>query len=116
MASEAGAIGHKALAEVDRLLAEKPDKVGHDFSEATRCLAAYRDALIAQLRTSGAEGDRGRLEQVNSVLSAVIGGHFPIGSIPWEHIEGARDVLAKLVTEGATQEPAQRIFPLVGSD
>ena len=33
---------HGALAVIDKLLAEKPEKVGHDFSEATRRLVAWR--------------------------------------------------------------------------
>ena len=33
---------------------------------------------------------------INSVLSVVIGGHFPLGGIPWPQIEKAREVLAGL--------------------
>jgi len=83
-----------ALRLIDKLLAERPERVGHDFSEATRCVVAYRDELIAVWRRSGAEADRQRLARVNAVLSVVVGGHYPLGEIPWTSIEQARTQLA----------------------
>ncbi|HJS85819.1 MAG TPA: hypothetical protein VJ779_10190 [Acetobacteraceae bacterium] len=91
--------GERALALIDKLLAERPEKVGHDFSETTRCLSAYRDTLIGQFRETGAEHDRMRLEGVNAVLSVVLGGHFPLGDIPWGHIEEARKRLERVVRD-----------------
>jgi formate dehydrogenase major subunit len=91
--------GKRALALIDNLLAERPEKVGHDFSEATRCLSAFRNDLIGRLRATGAEADRARLDGTNAVLSAVVGGHFPLGGIPWEHIEKARGRLAAVLRE-----------------
>ena len=63
---------------------------------ATRLLVALRDSQIARWRHSNAEPDRQRLALINSVLSVVIGGHFPLGGIPWPQIEKAREVLASL--------------------
>jgi len=94
MASKAGA---RALQLVDKLLAEKPDKVGHDFSEATHCLTAFRDELIDAWRVSRTDRARACMRKVNSVLSVIVGGHYPRGDIPWEHIKAAREELAKLV-------------------
>lgn len=95
MASELA--GRRALAVLDKLLGERPHKVGHEFSEASRCLAAYRDELIEAVRAGGGDADRERLAGVNAVLSVVIGGHFPLGDIPWEHIEKARGRLAAVL-------------------
>jgi len=89
-----------ALQLVDKLLAERPDKVGHDFSEATRRISAYRDDLIAVWRRGGNETDRRRLARVNAVLSVVVGGHYPLGEIPWSRIEKARSQLAEVGGEG----------------
>ena len=86
--------GRAALRAIDKLLAERPRKVGQDFSEATRSVTAYRDQLIAIWRDSGSQADFDRLAAVNSVLSVVIGGHFPLGDVPWGHIEKARRQLA----------------------
>ena len=97
MVPETAAIGLTALAKVDKVLSEKPHKVGHDFSEATRCLTQFRDALIVDYRQTGSEPDRERLEKVNAVLAVVVGGHFPLGEIPWPHIEKARALLAQTV-------------------
>jgi hypothetical protein len=98
-ASRRSDAGERALGLIDKLLGERPEKVGHDFSETTRCLSAYRDELIAARRVSGTEHDRRRLEQVNAVLSAIMGGHFPLGSVPWGHIENARGQLAAVLAE-----------------
>jgi hypothetical protein len=85
-----------ALGAIDKLLAERPEKVGPDFSRATCLLVALRDSQIVRWRHTHAEPDRQRLASINSVLSVVIGGHFPLGGIPWPQIEKAREVLACL--------------------
>ncbi len=85
-----------ALLTIDKLLAERPEKVGPEFSEATRRIVALRDGQIERWRHTNAEPDRQRLALINSVLSVVIGGHFPLGGIPWPQIAKARDVLASL--------------------
>ncbi|HSU05691.1 MAG TPA: hypothetical protein VLI93_08970, partial [Acetobacteraceae bacterium] len=89
--------GKQALRLIDQLLTERPQKVGHDFSEAVRCLSAYRDALAEIWRGSGADVDRDRLARVNAVLSVIMGGHFPLGGVPWGHIEKARQQLADVI-------------------
>lgn len=88
--------GQAAARAIDKLLAERAQRIGQDFSEATRRLTAYRDQLIAVWRSSGTQTDFERLTAVNSVLSVVIGGHFPLGDVPWEHIEKARRLLADI--------------------
>jgi hypothetical protein len=86
--------GHAALRIVDKLLVERPTKVGHDFSEATRCLSAFRDELIDHCRRNPSTADRQRLTSVNTVLAIVVGAHFPLGDIPWPKVEQARSLLA----------------------
>lgn len=86
-----------ALSLLDKLLVERPHRVGHDFSEATRWIAAYRDELISEWRRTRCETDRRRLAKVNAVLSVVVGGHYPLTDIPWTQIEQARDQLRQLV-------------------
>ena len=86
-----------ALAALDKLLADKPNRVTHDFSEATRCLSAFRDELIGQFRKTASEYDRERLAGANAVLSVIVSGHFPLGDIPWRHIEEARKRLDGLI-------------------
>jgi hypothetical protein len=78
-----------ALRAIDKLLAERPEKVGSDFSSAYSLLVALRDSQVAQWRHSNAEPDRQRLARINSVLSVVNSGHF-------QQIEKAREVLASL--------------------
>ncbi|HEX2939495.1 MAG TPA: hypothetical protein VHO91_00505 [Rhodopila sp.] len=89
--------GPRALQLLNQLLAERPDRVGHDFSETTRCVSAYRDELISIWRRTQDATDKRRLEQVNSVLSVVIGGHYPLGPVPWPEIEKARDMFASVL-------------------
>ena len=89
--------GVAALHAIDKLLADRPDKVGHDFSEATRCVTAFRDELVEAWRASRSEDNRKRMVLANAVLSVIVGGHYPLGGIPWQHIENARKELVTLV-------------------
>jgi len=89
--------GRQALQWLDTLLEEQPSKSGHDFSAATRCLTAFRDELVEHWRATRSEADRARMGTVNSVISAVLGGHFPRGDIPWSEIKQARGMLAGVV-------------------
>jgi hypothetical protein len=84
--------------------AEKPEKNGHDLSEAARCLTELRDALIAERRAAGPNRESGeRLMRLNAVISAIVGAHFPIGAIAWKSVEAARDAFAKLIAEMGLQ-------------
>lgn len=101
--------GARALDVLDRVLGEKPGsgttgqgrkKLGYDFSEATRLICGHRDLLIqAQRRDGVTPQSRARLQAVNGVLSAVLGGHFPLGDIPWAQVQAGRDALAGLLAE-----------------
>jgi hypothetical protein len=92
--------GERAISLLDKLLRERPEKVGQDFSEATRCLTAYRDELIGRHRAGTLP--RERLDDINAVLSVVVGGHFPLGAVPWDKIAAARERLATLVSSRAS--------------
>lgn len=85
-----------ALAAIDTLLAERPEKVGHDFSEATRCLTAWRESFIRRWRETQMDEDRRRLERINAAISVIVGGQFPLGSVKWDSIESVRKDLAEL--------------------
>jgi hypothetical protein len=78
------------LAAIDKLLADRPEKSAHAFSEATRCLTAWRTKCITRWRETQAEEDRRRLERVNAALSVIVGGQFPLGSVQWDSIQSAR--------------------------
>ena len=102
--------GRRALEAFDRVLGEKPDggatkrdreQLGRDFSETTRLMCGYRDLLIQAQRKAGVTpASQARLQEVNGVLSTVLGGHFPLGDIPWPQVERARDAFAKLLAQG----------------
>ncbi len=92
-----------SLRLLDKLLAERPERVGHDFSEATRWICAYRDELIAIWRRTASEADRQRLAKVNAVLSVVLGGHYPLAEIPWDAIERARAQLASVAISASVE-------------
>ncbi len=87
---------HAALAAIDKLLADRPEKIGHDFSEATRCLTAWREHCIARWRKTQAEADRRSLDRVNAAISVVLGGQFPLGRVNWNSIEDVRRDLRNL--------------------
>ena len=88
-----------ALDALDKALAGKPHKDGHDFTASLKHLCAYRDALTAEFRAAGTtetHAVRQRLAGVNAIISTVLAGHFPLGPIPWPEIEHARETLVKL--------------------
>jgi formate dehydrogenase major subunit len=87
---------HAVLEAIDKLLAEKPEKVGHDFSEATQRLCDWREDLIVRWRRTHADEDRRKLDLVNSAISVVVGGQFPLGPVPWAEIAKVRDKLLTL--------------------
>ena len=89
-------LGKDAVQAIDRLLADHPEKDGHDFSEATRRLTVWREQLVERWRRSRAEADLCNLRRVNAAISVVVGGQFPLGSVPWPQIEQAREELAGL--------------------
>lgn len=93
-------LGESALEKIDELLRERPQRIGHDFSDAVRCLAAYRDSLARAWRETGGAPGRDRLARVNAVLSVLVGGHFPLGPVPWDLIEKARRQLADVLAAG----------------
>jgi len=94
-------VGERAVELLDKLLAERPEKVGPDFSEATRCITTYRDGMIGQFRAGVVS--RTELDGINGVLSVVLAGHFPLGAVPWDKIATAREKLAALVKSGASR-------------
>lgn len=91
-------LGHEAVQAIEKLLAHRPEKVGHDFSEATRRLVAWRAQLIDRWRQTQAGADKRNLERVNAAISVVVGGQFPLGSVPWPHIERVQNDLAALAS------------------
>jgi hypothetical protein len=94
-----------ALARLDEALAAKPRADGHSFSLAAHELSMLRDTMAARQREAGASAEsRRRLEHVNAVISVVLGGHFPLGDIPWGELEKARGWLARLGHQDAAKE------------
>lgn len=88
-----------AMAALNEALSHRPVKTGHDFSAAQRCLTALRDSVIMHHREQPSAESRERLARLNAVISVVYGGQFPIGAVPWDSIEQARDALARLLAE-----------------
>ena len=86
----------QAVAAIDQLLADQPDKVGADFSAATRSLVAWRNALALRWRHSTTKEDRQAVDCVNAALSVILGGQFPLGSVQWSEIKKVQRDLAEL--------------------
>lgn len=96
----------EALAALDEALASAPKRNGEAFSRAVRCLSAYRDEVA---RTDGRRtmASRQRLVRLNSILSMVMAGHFPLGDPPWDEVRKTRGWLAELIqTTSPVQAPA----------
>jgi hypothetical protein len=55
--------------------------------------------MIAQLRAHPSAAGDERLGRLNAIISVVYGGQFPIGAVPWDKVEQARDAFARLIGE-----------------
>jgi hypothetical protein len=90
--------GTVALRALDEVLAQRPRKDDHRLSLATQCLCAFRNHVIERHRQAAASREiREHLFRLNSVLSVVLGCHFPLGDVPWHELERARSWLHDLV-------------------
>lgn len=94
--------GRQALAAIDAALAGKPRKNDQAFTDAVAQLCVLRQRMTERARTEGATAaGRRRLEHLNSVLTVVLAGHFPLGSIPWDEVAKARGWLVELLADAA---------------
>jgi hypothetical protein len=84
-----------ALAALDEAIGDAPKRNGHAFSRAATSLGVFREELIARYGLEGAE-NRQRLSRLNSILSLVLAGHFPLNEPPWEDIKKARAWLSEM--------------------
>ncbi len=94
--------GHRALRDLDAILAKQPKADPDLFSRCTKDLVALRNELIVRSREPAhGDGVRAALAHVNAVISVVTAGHFPLGPVPWEELGKARAWLAKIVGHAA---------------
>ena len=94
--------GQQALDALDKALAGRPHKDDPAFAAALDNLCIVRDDMLRRFHAEGAVPDaRRRLEHVNSVLTVVLAGYFPLGPIPWDEVEKARGWLQDLMHEVA---------------
>lgn len=98
-----GESGAAALADLDRALDDRPDKIYGDLAQAVRALVRLRDEWIAERRRSGKAAGDNRLERLNAILSVVSGGEYPLQGLRRERIEKARDALAELLPQQRDQ-------------
>jgi hypothetical protein len=96
---EARQAAEAALRRLDRLLAERPQEVHEDLSEAVRGIVAIRDDLICRLRADG--GGRDLLDHVNKLLSIAVGAEFPVTGLHWDRVETTRDMLRAMLAGSA---------------
>jgi hypothetical protein len=83
--------------QLEDALNRPPEQLGEEVDQVERELAALRDDLITELRASG---HRAGLDQVNAVLSLVVGLEYPAAGIQRDLIKQARDALRTLLESG----------------
>ena len=91
----------KAVADLDYLLRNHPAETAEELTDAVRCTVELRDKMIEHRHAAGGRNGQHerRLRQVNSILSAIVAGEFPLMGIRWKRIEGARDLLKQVLAE-----------------
>lgn len=98
--------GHcrEAVARLDYLLRNHPAETADELTAAVRCAVDVRDKMIERRHAQGTQSAQNdaqnrRLRQVNSIISAIVAGEFPLIGIRWQRIEGARDLLKQVLAE-----------------
>ena len=94
--------GRDALAQLEHIIEQHPDRVSEAMAEAVRRVVRLRDHLIDQRR----KGDRApdtkeRLDRTNAILSLLVGVEYPVKSIHWKSVCEARDALKEVVQRGS---------------
>lgn len=85
-----------ALDALDAVIEGDADRHHDELTRATRCLVHMRDHLVEEVRT-GHPAMRARLDDVNSVLSVMASGQYPVVGIAKQRIQAARDHLERLL-------------------
>jgi HPt (histidine-containing phosphotransfer) domain-containing protein len=83
----------QALRQMDEALEKPPAELKAELDVVERTVAALRDELISQLRTSPDSRTREELDQVNAALSLIVGLEYPVGGIQREMLKQARSAL-----------------------
>ncbi len=90
----------QALAGIDHVLAQQPQKDDETLTEVVKQLCIFRDELIAvSSRPDRTHEDAQRLTHANAILTSVLAIQFPLGEVPWHELAKARDWLAQLTPE-----------------
>lgn len=95
--------GRDALARLDQALTDRPKRDGRTLKDAIQKVGLFRDHVVALHRAEGGTRWRPELERINAVLSVVMAAEFPIGEVPWDELEKARDWLDALLRGDAVQ-------------
>lgn len=85
----------RALAALERALADRPDNIYEDLCEANRCLVRLRDELIEQSRT-GEQRARDCLPRLNAIISVATSAEYPLVGVRKERVRQACDALRDL--------------------
>jgi hypothetical protein len=89
-----------AVAKLDHVLRSHPAEIAQELTDAVRCVVMLRDNMIERRDRGGRSPERDRrLGQVNAVISAIVAGEFPLMGVRWQRIEGARDLLRRILAE-----------------
>ena len=92
-----------ALDALDRALAARPRLDGHAMTAATEAICAYRDELRFATRERPADAElKARLKSCNLIVTLLLAGHYPLGEMPWDEMEGLKGRIEGL----KAQEPA----------
>lgn len=81
----------KTIEALDEVLVERPEKVYQEIDDATRCLVMVRNCLISQKRKGVAV--EGTLAKVNSLMSMLVGGEYPLVGVRKERVVAVREGL-----------------------
>lgn len=83
----------QAIGLLDEALDKPPSELKAEVDGAERAVVALRDELIERWRVAPEGGVRAALDNVNAVLSLVVGLEYPMGGLQREMLKQARSAL-----------------------
>lgn len=90
-----------AIAVLDDCIEDGPKELEQELFEAVRMVARARDELIRRQREHYTVEQGKLLNRLNSVLSVLAGGAYPIVGVHLDRIRKGRDALAGMITPDA---------------
>jgi hypothetical protein len=94
----------EAMAAIETVLDDRPDKIYQEISDAVCSLIRVRDRLIEEQRAGDSSIDTDEwLHRINGVISATISIEYPLAGTRWQRVKMVHDGLKQALAATPTE-------------